>query len=45
MSESSQLFALLETVFPIVKTEWEAFESMGDTSVKEVGKDFYSFLL
>ena len=45
MSESAQFFALLEAVIPILKIEWEAFESMGDVLDKEVGKDFYLILL
>lgn len=39
-SESAKFFPLLEACFPVLKTEWEAFLSLGDILVNEVGKDF-----
>ncbi|XP_062092226.1 uncharacterized protein At3g06530 [Humulus lupulus] len=34
-NKSGQFVALLEACYPILKTEWEAFENLGDGSLKE----------
>ncbi|KAF4372054.1 hypothetical protein F8388_000270 [Cannabis sativa] len=34
-NKSGQFVALLEACYPILKTEWEAFEKLGDGSLKE----------
>lgn len=42
-SVSAKFFPLLEACFPVLKTEWEAFISLGDILVNEVGKDFICY--
>lgn len=42
MPESGQILPVLEAGYPILKTEWKAFENLGDASFKEVGKNTIS---
>ncbi|ONI24972.1 hypothetical protein PRUPE_2G273000 [Prunus persica] len=38
-NKSAGFLALFEVGFPALKAEWEAFESMGDSSIEEFDKD------
>lgn len=43
MPESGQFVAFLEAYYLILKSVWEAFENMGDGSLKEVRKNIICY--